>query len=394
MTAPAMKTYLIEPKAPLVVRSGRPFDDQSGADPARFPPPSTLAGALRSAHARHRGREYGPWLGEIAVAGPLAARLDANGEPTQLLVPRPADAAYLWTRDAAGQRVARLVRAAPQPPAHGEGCDLPDGLWPVMLTESVQGKPAAGPRWWAWTDLLAWHGTAELPPDFAGDVTSNGWTPPDDEIRTHVGIDARSGAAETGKLFQTAGLCFWQRPQDAKDRPEGASGLPPFQVGLIGCLAGDIGPGLLTLGGERRLSALREAPAALWPQRPQHLVADIRRAGGLSLTLLTPALFRRGWRPQLDGLQLRAAALERWQPHSGWDLAKQQPRAGRKLVPAGAVYWFKLDDGISDDALAALWLAPVSDDAQDSLDGFGLAVPQPWTPDPQPHRHPPEGPAA
>ena len=32
-----MKTYLIEPKAPLVVRSGRPFDDQAGADAARFP---------------------------------------------------------------------------------------------------------------------------------------------------------------------------------------------------------------------------------------------------------------------------------------------------------------------------------------------------------------------
>jgi len=29
----------LEPLAPLIVRSGRPFDDQAGADAPRFPPP-------------------------------------------------------------------------------------------------------------------------------------------------------------------------------------------------------------------------------------------------------------------------------------------------------------------------------------------------------------------
>ena len=38
----------LDPLAPLIIRSGRPYDGQAGVDPARFPPPSTTAGCLRS----------------------------------------------------------------------------------------------------------------------------------------------------------------------------------------------------------------------------------------------------------------------------------------------------------------------------------------------------------
>ena len=112
------------------------------------------------------------------------------------------------------------------------------------------------------------------------------------------------------------------------------------------------------------------------------------------LTLLTPGVFSAGYRPgwldhALTGsppaapglkLRLRAAALERWQPHSGWDLAQRQPRPTRKLVPAGATYWFDVLDACDKDSLAALWLASLCDEQQDRRDGFGLALPGPWTP--------------
>jgi CRISPR-associated protein Cmr3 len=74
---------------------------------------------------------------------------------------------------------------------------------------------------------------------------------------------------------------------------------------------------------------------------------------------------------------LRAASLDRWQPHSGWDIAQNKPRAGRKLVPSGAVYWYEIAGEID---IADLWLAALSDDPQDKRDGFGLVLPQPWTP--------------
>jgi CRISPR-associated protein Cmr3 len=367
-----MHTYLIEPKAPLVVRSGRPFDEQAGADAARFPPPSTLAGALRAAHAESVGKVFGPELANIPVAGPLPVKLDADGNPVGLLVPKPADALYLEDKMDNKKR-SRLVRAAPEALASGEGCDLPAGLLTVQLTEAIEGKPATGPRWWAWEDLLAWRSSVTPTAEFERQVERNGWSPPADEIRTHVAIQRQSQAAESGRLFQTAGLSFWQRPVQGEPFPSG-------RLGLLGRIAGEIDAGLLTLGGERRLSALRAVDAAHWPGLPANLIDNIRRAGGLSLTLLTPALFTNGWHPELDGLQLRAAALDRWQPHSGWDLAEQQPRAGRKLVSAGAVYWFELGTDTSNDLLASLWLSAISDDHQDRRDGFGLALPQPWHP--------------
>lgn len=365
-----MQTYLIEPKAPLVVRSGRPFDEQNGTDDAQFPPPSTLAGALRTAHAERAGLAFNDELASLPVQGGLPVRIDAHGKTT-LLVPKPADALYFWDEHKTNSR---LVRSAPQALAQGEGCDLPLDLLPVQLTETVKGKSAPGARWWAWDDLITFRQTGALPHTVA-QLGERGWLTFADEVRTHVGIDSATHAAETGKLFQTAGLNYWQKPTTAQP-------LPQSSIGILGRIKGNIDAGIITLGGERRLSAISPASESLWHKCPENLPAEIRQAGGLSLTLLTPALFQAGWYPHLLShaglrLKLRAAAVNRWQPHSGWDLAKNQPRAGRKLVPAGSVFWFQLLDA-TDAALIELWLGQISDDKQDRLDGFGLALPQAW----------------
>lgn len=370
-----MNLYLIEPLAPLVIRSGRPFDGQAGADAARFPPPSTLAGALRTAHAETTGKPLNPDLAAIPVTGPLLVMLDDAGKVVSILAPKPADALYF--RDA-NQSVAQLVRAEPASMPENEGMDLPGGLLPVQLADSPVGKPASGPRWWAWDDLAAFRG-GETPA--LADIQARGWTPPEDELRTHVAIERVSQAAENKKLFQTAGLAFTPGAQ-------GKGGYPQGRIGIIGGIAGEIAQGVITLGGERRLSAIAPALGDILPAMPANLPEAIRRTGGLCLTLLTPALFAGGWQPDLTGeplsgaglkLRLRAAALERWLPHSGWDLAQWRPRAGRKMVPAGAVYWFEVLEA-SDEALGTLWLAPVSDHEQDRDDGFGLAMPHAWTP--------------
>lgn len=364
-----MHTYLIEPKAPLVIRSGRPFDEQAGADAARFPPPSTLAGALRTAHAQSSGKSFGPELAALAVSGPLPVCLTTG----RLLVPKPADAMYFWDAD---KRARVLKRAVPGKLPDGGACDLPGGLLPLLLTNNVKGKPAPGPRWWTFSDLLTWRDERCGDLSFA-EIEKNGWMPPGDELRTHAGIDPATGAAANGKLFQTAGLHFWHRRRHDESFPRGS-------IGLIGRIAGELAPGLLTLGGERRLSSVTPASADFWPSLPADLSARIRAAGGLSLTLLTPGLFARGWQaPEIPGLRLMAAALDRWQAHSGWDLARQEPRAGRKLVPAGAVYWYALIDEPGENLLASLWMGALADDDQDRRDGFGLVLPQPWTPGPE-----------
>lgn len=387
MSAPSMTSYLIEPLVPVIVRAGRPFDGQNGVDAARFPPPSTLAGALRTAHAESTGLALTVELARIPVTGPLPVRLDEHGAPASLLVPKPADALYFHTDGNAGKRP---VAARPLPLAAGEGMDLPDAaLYSLQLAEPVQGKPADGPRWWSIGDLQRFR-RGEMP---AMASLENAWRMPEDDIRTHVAIDRGTQAAAAAQLFQTAGLSFAHRSRATT--VFGREALPADRVALVGRIDGAVQPGVVVLGGERRLAAIGPCRESLWPSCPADWSATLRRAGGVCFSLLTPALFEAGWRPRwsLDGgdgfppgcaglkLKLRAAALDRWLPHSGWDLAKNRPRAGRKQVPAGAAYWFEILDAqnASDAALNALWLATISDAEQDRLDGFGLVLPSAWT---------------
>ena len=371
-TEAASRVVALEPLAPVIVRSGRPFDGQAGPDSARFPPPSTVAGCLRTAWARETGQDFGPHLRDLAVAGPLL--LDRNN---QVLVPKPADARYFGSDPAASCK-----RAEPRSFDAGCDADLPKGLAPVQLTQPQDGKPGTGPPWWSLADLLDFRCGKD---SALAELKKRGWSPGAGDRRTHVAISRERGAAEEGRLFQTEGLVLAGKTGDAAD-----GGLR-----LLARVDEPLGLALAHLGGERRLTALEPQDPSIWPApRPGWLqaIVDVR---GLSLTLVTPGNFTAGYRPGwLDekligsppaapGLTLRlcAAATESWQPHSGWDLAAGQPRRTRKLAPAGSTYWFEILDGADEETLGSLWLANVSDERQDRLDGFGLALPSAWQPD-------------
>ena len=407
--AAAGNVLTLEPLSPVIVRSGRPMNAQTDADAARFPPPSTVAGCLRTAWARAEGRSFAAnapaekrvdvhELARLPVAGPLL--LDPAHH---VLAPKPADALYFGHGDDA-----RCVRAAPSEFGRGCGVDLPAGLLPVRLTDDVDGKPGRGPAWWSWDDLLAFR-RGELVPLCR--LSRNGWTPPEGDRRTHVTIDPQTRAAAAGQLFQTEGLDLDLTPPafradrlHAGEVRSGAVGCPPDEdvpvadasaagMRLLVRCGEPLHEALVHLGGKGRLAALQPETVDRWPTPAADWFDQIHDARGLCLTLLTPGVFSAGFRPgwlgdDLTGcppgaagvrLRLCAAAVERWQPHSGWDLARRRPRPTRKLAPAGAVYWFEVLDG-DIDTLASLWLACISDDEQDRRDGFGLALPGPWTP--------------
>ncbi len=362
----------LDPLAPIIVRSARPMEGRFDADPARFPPPSTTAGCLRTAWARSTGRPFGPELAELTVAGPLLLT-----RSNQVLAPKPADALYFGAGDKK-----RCTRTEPRPFDPGAGADLPGGLLPVRLTEPVASKPVPGPTWWEWCDLLAFRRGEEMP-------YQHGWVPPPGDRRTHVTVKPDKDAAHTGGLFQTEGLDL--------DAPDQAAGPSAGGLRLLVRCGEALGETLVHLGGKRRLAALQPEAERLWPAPPPGWLKEIATAGGLCLTLLTPGIFSAGYRPDwLDSetltgsppaaprlrLQLRAAAVDRWQPHSGWDLARRRPRATRKLAGAGTTYWFRILDEIDPNdpgLLDALWLASISDLEQDRRDGFGLILPSAWT---------------
>ncbi len=369
----------LEPLAPLIVRSGRPFDDQTGADPARFPPPSTLAGCLRTASARAEGREFSDELGKLTVHAPLLMRINAKGVCCWL-APKPADAQYFGHG-----AEAKCLRLEPSDFENGCDADLPEGLRPLRLAESIQGKASTGPAWWNLKDLLAFRLGETLNHK---KLSNRGWSPPKGERRTHVAINSATLAAATAQLFQTEGLDL------EADNPRLKKSTPP-RLRLLARCAAPLAAGVVHLGGERRLARLHPEPESAWPQPPEQWFENIHKVGGLTLTLLTPGVFEAGYRPgwldaSLSGeppmgcgvrLQLVAAAVERWQPHSGWDLLKKEPRQTRKLVSAGATYWFRLLEPTTPEALAGLWLASLCDHEQDRRDGFGLALPAPWDSD-------------
>ena len=107
------------------------------------------------------------------------------------------------------------------------------------------------------------------------------------------------------------------------------------------------------------------------------------------MVLATPAIFKDGWKPgwltnglegELYGVKLKLVGVSngRWKAISGWSLASPRgPKAIRRMVPAGSVYFFKCGQGVATQ-LANHWLQSVSDDPQAQRDGFGLALWGTW----------------
>ena len=363
----------LAPLAPIIVRSGRPMNSHADADPRRFPPPSTLAGCLRTAWARARSNDFGPELARIAVAGPLL--LSQTGE---ILVPKPADAVYFGAGGSA-----RCIRAEPRAFDNGSDADMPEGLLPVRLTAEAEGKRSDGPTWWTLGDFLAFRSGRPLS---YRQLSENGWSMPSGDRRTHLSIDSSTLAAVSGGLFETEGLEL--------GAVYGESGIAANGVRLLARCGEAMEGSVVHLGGKRRLAALRPERESVWPAPPQDRPGAVSKAGGLCLSLVTPAVFTSGYRPgwlnaDLTGspptapqlkLKLVAAAVGRWEPHSGWDLARQRPRPTRKLAGAGATYWFRILGEAPPDALESIWLRSICDLDQDRRDGFGLVLPSPWNP--------------
>jgi len=243
------------------------------------------------------------------------------------------------------------------------------------------------------------------------------------DIRFHITINRNTLTTEAGLLYQSSGADFETQRQSSKwlfdfacrslsraahDTHSELSGWQAYRFGLIAGFQEKIPNTGLRLGGEGRISALEICQADIWPSLAatfkQQLLEQLKATEtkttetekekkGLRLLLVTPALFNEGWRPgwldeQLSGecptlpglkLKLRAAAIDRWQALSGWDIQKKKAKAVRRLVPAGSVYWFDIEAMPPTNELEKLWLNSISDNLEDRKSGFGLVLPGLWT---------------
>ena len=376
-------TYFLDPKSPLVFRTGRPFDQAGDPQTLLFPLPSSTAGALRTAYGDENQLDYAQkdtqtQLKNIPVYGPLAASVDDNQQLTAYF-PRPADALYLNNENGD----TGLYKLAPETLAEDEYSDLPDGLQAVFLQPNdIKGKPASGNNWWSEQHMLTW--LLGNTPEVA--IDDLGWQGPKLDYRTHVTITPDTLAAEDSQLFQTQGLDF-----APVKKPDNGGWHNQHYGLLIHLPKHQVSNDFRRLGGESRTVAMLEQQQG-WPALSTELIEKLSKANKLRLILATPALFTHGWRPdwidkdtltgsppEFEGkitLKLCAFTAPRWEPLSGWDLAAWKPRAIRRMIPAGAVYWFDILEGKNN--VHQLWLHPISDQQQDRHDGFGLVLPGIW----------------
>lgn len=377
--------YQINPTAPLVFRSGKPFGSGSQGG-SRFPWPSAIAGALRTAWMRNLGDlrfERASESLNLTASGPFLV-----GPGNSLYVPKPADALVLRDEQAKEpSNTLQVHRMQPGTFAPGCGSNLPQGLCPVVVPGDPVGKPQHTASFWRLDQLLVWDRGESFPSE---QLEPSAEPSPfrHRQLSTHVQINPDSGASKEGQLFQIEGMDFGQARE--VDAGGAFSGFSSGQWSIGARFSEALEPGLIHLGGERRGAWLQSGADAIFTMPAGHAQA-MQSASGLALTFCTPALFTQGWKPGwldealcgecpgISGLRLRliACALERWQGISGWDLALQQPKPARKAVGPGSTYWFEILQKPQEPSWPqSLWLASVSDAVQDRRDGWGVVIPR------------------
>lgn len=393
---PNFSLHLIEPRDPLIVRDGKPFNAEPGARASTlpFPFPSTTTGGVRTRAGLENGsfnRSKIEVVKKIEVRGPLLVELKSSQE-IGWFFPAPLDVVFLAEQsDKQGQTVkARLKRLVP--------ADIPPGLCvgqarcgeeklaPTAFSEEekTDSKPASGPSFWNWEKFSQWLQNPQPVKDCDAETrASYGIAALPKDSRFHVQLREDTYTSDEGRLFGTTGLAF--RVSEFKD--------PSFQTRRMALAVWSneqtkelsISGGAAHLGGERRLVGWKNSNAAL--PSCDDWIGQIKEAGHCRVILATPAYFQSGWLPAFllqtheeVTPKLVAACVGRPQVVSGWDFENRTPKPTRRLAPAGSVYFLKLE-GTPENIekwVKRFWLAPVSDDETSRADGFGLATIGVW----------------
>lgn len=363
--------WLVEPRDTVIFRDARPFVGTAGASTLPFPQPTTFAGFVRSRLGMASTGIF-EWdikrALSVAVSGPWLAELDPyTSQVKEQFFPAPADMVLFRPEDGGETFTGRRLTA--RPTREDEWCDLPAEHQLVDFAVPPgenPGKPAGGPSFWSASRLKEWlHNPQDIQHGIKRDDLGLEALPVD--YRTHVAIDGAKRTAVDGALFQTSQLRL-------SVHEKGQNRRFAFMVGVDQKedqrrMYGDPG----TMGGERRMVTLSKPKGQASAPLPCPQLNDDEEL--IRVVLLTPGIFKQGWRPGAGGLgsqaQVVAAAVSRYQPISGWSFEHGGAKPTRHMAPAGSVYWLKVPGG------AAQWakehhLQSISDEKQDRLDGFGV----------------------
>ncbi len=361
----------LEPLDTLFFRDGRPFDAATRVT-GGLPTPQALAGALRTAllaragfrfdlfAKARKGAEVGEalracdaprWVTEARFRGPWLGR--DRGNTVEPLLPSPA---VLTLAKEGGWSRARPRRDGVP------GWSDRDGLLPLWrdresdpkaesgfltldgLKQFLDGKDPPETAWFEWEELYGF------------------------DNRIGIGINKDTLTSEEGELYGIRLLSL--RPEARSD----GKVLPAV------CLYAEMlpGPGApprpwfrdtpVAFGGEGKYVRVEEIPAPDWPKPNPKRTQSLWYLA--TPTFLLPSAESR--RPLPKGV--KAAASGPGVAVSGWDVARNGPRATRFAVPAGAVYFF--EEAGSDTGFVS---AGRERDAAELLqEGWGFALQGAW----------------
>jgi len=140
--------------------------------------------------------------------------------------------------------------------------------------------------------------------------------------------------------------------------------------------------GLIQIGGEGKIAKIEKIknadPLKILRNSNFKLIDKL-----FKIYLATPAIFTKGWLPhwineenlegEFNGIKLKliSCSIGKFNLIGGWDLANKKPKAMYKAVPAGSVYYFKiLDDKTAEAIKETFHLKNISD--KNPEEGFGL----------------------
>lgn len=399
-----MKTWLIEPRDPVIFGDGKPFSEVPGGrtQSMAFPFPSVIAGGVRNnagsdASSGHFDESRIDELLAKQVRGPVLVEVDyTSGQPVvndKWLLPAPADAMLLEDDNESGDsnnsKQAQRFSLRPLELPNGTSANLEGDLELVGTPKKLEQKPLTqAPRYWRWDAYAAWLQSPTDGPVSLPDLGHSGPTP---ELRTHVRIDPETFSTLEGDLFQTGGLEFLNITKRQAENGDSTDGQPqqltnarPLALAIQ--TDAKCNEWAAPLGGERRIVQWRRLHEGL-PECPAQVRAAILAKKACRMILATPAYFEEGYlptwllntTPELT-VTVQAVATRRYQVVSGWDYVTNKPKPTRRLVPMGAVYFLKLDgtEGAIEAFIDSVWMRSVSDGEQDRRDGFGLATVGTW----------------
>ena len=412
----------IAPHDPIIARDGRPFGIGQGIRMRSldWPYPSVLAGSLRTMLGKMNGGFSGEAVDnllkdllDIRIAGPLPLK------NMKLYLPIP--------KDILAKENSNKLEAIPLRPANlrnGEVCDFPNSrLLPAMIPERDDDKddddfkPKKLPAFWSMKKMTEWlinpsgidfilcrdlkekdddrdNGCDGKKKKECWDDDPDFLESPEIDERVHTGIDAKTGAAavEAGLFFMSAGLDLSTTESGGSIHLAARIETDNTFEEMIGKL-NEIHP----FGGERRLAHWSKADESVGWWCPPEIPSKLNELNSrkIRMVLATPAIFSKGWMPgwldseTLEGippklkddqefkLKLISACTDRWRPISGWsaEAKSRGPKAIRRMVPAGSVYFFEAESAeAASDLAESCWLESVCDEEQDRKDGFGLAI--------------------